>query len=336
MSLWVITAYFNPAGFCSKRENFQRFAERMREHNVYVVEAVYPGESRESRDTRFWRLCRSLDLPAVPVRADSGFVHSWRFTSAVLFQKERLLNVALGRLPADCDKVAWLDCDILFENPNWAEDASKLLDKVPIVQLFDSVRTLEPCGREMFTEAGMIARRGRYWADRVPGPHGYAWAARRELLDKHGFYDRAIVGGGSVIMAQSIFGRTWPREEPRLFTQAHLRDILAWSTAFHLDVQGSVSFVPGAIKHLWHGSIPNRRYMERHEILTRHDFDPVSDIAMDAESCWKWHSDKPELHREVAEYFVERDEDRGVRPVKSVVWRQPDALGRIAEGGGGV
>jgi hypothetical protein len=37
----------------------------------------------------------------------------------VMWQKERLLNLVLPRLPAACTLVAWLDCDLLLPDPDW-------------------------------------------------------------------------------------------------------------------------------------------------------------------------------------------------------------------------
>ena len=45
---------------------------------------------------------------------------------AMLWQKERLLNLALKALPNGCNKVAWLDCDIIFDRPDWVEAAISL------------------------------------------------------------------------------------------------------------------------------------------------------------------------------------------------------------------
>ena len=37
--------------------------------------------------------------------------------------------MALKSLPDGCNKVAWLDCDILFESDDWVERASRALDE---------------------------------------------------------------------------------------------------------------------------------------------------------------------------------------------------------------
>jgi hypothetical protein len=54
----------------------------------------------------------------------------------VMWQKERLLNLAIERVPKSCDKIAWLDCDVVFGNEDWAEQASRSLDTSALIHLF--------------------------------------------------------------------------------------------------------------------------------------------------------------------------------------------------------
>jgi hypothetical protein len=86
-------------------------------------------------------------------------------------------------------------------------------------------------------------------------------------------------------------------------------DIVQWSHRFYGEIQGNVAFVPGAIYHLWHGEIKNRQYGTRLNILKEAEFDPHADISLDADGCWQWNTDKPELHRKVEEYFWSRIEE---------------------------
>src|SRR5690348_10790032 len=92
--LWVVTAYFNPAGFRSKRRNYDLFRDRIAAAGIplVTVECALGG--------------RPFELPHGP---DVRRVHG----RDVMWQKERLLNVAIAGLPAGCRKVAWLDADIL-------------------------------------------------------------------------------------------------------------------------------------------------------------------------------------------------------------------------------
>ena len=114
-NLWAITCYFNPIGYRRRLENYRIFRQRLKLPLV-AVELSFDG---------------AFELR--PVDAD---ILVQLCGPAVLWQKERLLNVALKSLPASCDKVAWLDCDILFENDDWIERAKKALDEFAVVHLF--------------------------------------------------------------------------------------------------------------------------------------------------------------------------------------------------------
>ena len=63
---------------------------------------------------------------------------------AVLWQKERLLNLALQALPRQCRKIAWLDCDVIFGAADWAGLVSELLDRFALAQIFKRVHYLSP------------------------------------------------------------------------------------------------------------------------------------------------------------------------------------------------
>src|SRR5262245_42591250 len=80
--LWAITSYFNPAGYRNRRENYRLFRERLAVPLVTVEWA---------RDGRF---ALGPEDAEVLVQVSGG---------DVLWQKERLLNVALRHLPDDCD-----------------------------------------------------------------------------------------------------------------------------------------------------------------------------------------------------------------------------------------
>jgi len=54
-----------------------------------------------------------------------------------IWQKERLLNIALEHTPKEYTKFCSLDCDIIFQNPSWVIETSKFLDIYPVVQPFE-------------------------------------------------------------------------------------------------------------------------------------------------------------------------------------------------------
>lgn len=302
--LWLVTAYFNPAGYRRKRTNYETFRERV----------VGSGLRLVTIECTFGN--RPFMLPphetVMQVRADH-----------VMWHKERLLNVVLRRLPDECAKVAWIDCDVLFENPAWAVETSRLLDSALIVQPFSvAIRLPKDC--ETYRDEGDVrpsmaavlgsdaraALEGDYAAH---GDTGMAWAARRSLLGRHGLYDACIIGGGDHLIAHAACGAWTAPCLPRLLGngQGYGAHFMRWGERFHREVRGSIAAVPGSVLHLWHGEAEHRRYVERHERLHAFSFDPERDLQIGASGCWQWASDKPDLHAWVAEYFRRRREDGG-------------------------
>jgi hypothetical protein len=142
-----------------------------------------------------------------------------------MWQKERLLNIALTALPESCNKVAWVDCDIIFENSEWPRQASDLLDRALLLQLFSEVHYMPRDLPPTLVDPQMAEARRTSLAyavasglsafecledanQRVYGLYapGFAWAARTEFMKRHSFYDSCIVGGGDRAMASASYG----------------------------------------------------------------------------------------------------------------------------------
>lgn len=194
MSLWAITSFFNPAGFQRRLVNFRIFREALGVPLV-AVELSF-GRPFELRP----------DDADIVVQLHGG---------DVLWQKERLLNIAVEQLPSDCRYVAWVDADVIFADPNWHADACNILERFPSAHLFRASFDLapdypetrdlarcEPAGHSLgFLVGGLghqhlltsevyrFARRGSLRS-------GMAWGARADLVREHGIYDACIIGGG--------------------------------------------------------------------------------------------------------------------------------------------
>ncbi len=302
--LWVVAAYFNPAGFRSRRRNYDVFRGRIEAAGIplVTVECVFGG--------------RAFELPPGPgtiqIRGRD-----------VMWQKERLLNVAIAGLPDDCRKVAWLDADILFENRDWAAEASARLDEFPVVQPFGRAVRLprgaeadDGTGESYAGFAAVYARqphrllRGDFAAH---GHTGFAWAARREVLAGQGLYDACIAGSGDHMMAHAFCGDWASACVERIIGSAngHRRSFTEWCRAVYPRVRARVGHVPGAVLHLWHGEVGDRRYVDRNRELAAFAFDPAADVRVGEGGCWEWASGKPALHRWAADYFGRRREDGG-------------------------
>ncbi len=295
--LWALTSYFNPVGYRRRRANYRAFRERLGVPLVAVELANGAGFELTEDDADVLIQLRDGD---------------------VMWQKERLLNVALSALPASCRKVVWLDCDIVFAEEDWAERVSAVLERFLLVQAFSRVDHLSADGDVMCTrpsaahaiESGLTGS-SQFGLPTLHGPgstnNGLAWAARRELLDEAGFYDTCIVGGGDTAMVAAAHGRF--EIATRSMSEKQEAHYLDWARSFHGMVGGEMSFADGLVSHLWHGDFEGRRYRARHDALKRFGFDPLDDIAYTADGGWRWTTAKPGLHQHVTNYFASRNED---------------------------
>ena len=299
--LWIVTTHFNPAGFRRRSSHGALVRQRLRDSGLRLltVECAFGDQP----------FALAPDPDVLQVRARH-----------VLWQKERLLNLAIASLPAACTKVAWIDGDVLFENPAWAVETSRLLDRVALVQPFTcAVRLPRDAvvyagdGHVLPSIAAVLARdpaRARMADYAVHGDTGMAWAARRSLL-AGGLYDACVAGGGDHLIAHAAAGAWNGPCLPRIFGpgegfRSHFR---RWAEPFHRAVGGAIGVVDGAALHLWHGTAEDRGYVDRHQALQRFGFDPARDLRLGDAGCWEWASDKPELHAWVADYFRRRRED---------------------------
>ncbi|MEM9303871.1 MAG: hypothetical protein AAGE01_17285 [Pseudomonadota bacterium] len=302
--LWGVCAYFNPCGWRTRLRNYQQFQNALG-IPLITVELAY-GHGFE--------LARGDADELIQLRGRD-----------VMWQKERLLNIALEALPASCTAVAWLDADVIFDNDQWWRDTLDALDRFSFVQPFARCTNLTADGRppapgKRLTFEAMSSRyaQGTLPADYFDGPGasrrfqiapGKAWAGRREILDRHGFYDRAIIGSADRFMLQAMAGRMEEIIGYYELNERRADHYRRWAAAFHAETAGSIGHVPGHIQHLWHGDIADRAYTSRHAAFARIDFDPVNDIAINAEGCFEWASDKPDLHAFVWDYLQSRRED---------------------------
>lgn len=303
--LGIVTSYFNPCGFKVRLANFERFVAPILASGIPLVIV----EARFDDDTSGEGL--------LPARYQTVRVQA----RDVMWQKERLLDLGTAWLPGHCTKFAWLDADILFEDPDWAVATSALLETAVVAQPFSDVVRLSrgfTAPREgddsfrsfaaVYAEDPSILRHGKF---ELHGHTGFAWAARRDVFARHGFYDACIAGSGDHMMAHTFAG-DW--ESPcigRIVGRGgrHLAHFRRWSRTIHADIGARLSCVPGRLLHLWHGTMENRRYMQRNKELFELAFDPRADIRISKTGCWEWASEKPELHAWARRYFVERRED---------------------------
>ncbi|SHI08851.1 hypothetical protein [Marivita hallyeonensis] len=321
-SLWVVTSYFNPAKYRQRYENFQTFRKHL-SVPLLVVELERNGA---------FELSSSDADQVIQLTGEDR-----------LWQKENLLNIAISRLPSEVEFVAWVDCDVVFSNPDWPRlTTERLAADSGLVQLFETVHhltketTQSAQSLEDLLKAGPFFSQSSFAAgatdrdafltarvrERDPNrakrstPHprariasGIAWAARRAEIDACGLYEGAILGSGDVLLACAM--RDWL--DGLLDIEYHggcLRaDVNAWAHRLRASVGQSLNVIDNTVCHLWHGDFENRHYRERQTILVEHNYDPSHDIRRAENGTLEWVDPTSALARDVAAYFPMRRED---------------------------
>lgn len=231
----------------------------------------------------------------------------------IIWQKEAALNVLIENLPNEYDKVAWVDADLIFNNDNWLDETSLVLEEYPVAQCFDTLLSLNQAGNSysrIITSVGYSKRNTLPDFSNLFCYHtGCAWAGRREIFQKFKLYHGHITGGGDSLM--TIAFCKWHNHFyiKNYLNKAMIVHLKKWANQIFPHVRGNISYVSGSIDHLWHGEYKNRMYEQRIKLLKDNNFNPETDITISDNGLLEWATDKPRLHDEVREYFWNRKEE---------------------------
>ena len=310
---WSVTSYFNPTGSRRRLANYRAF-RRALDCPLLTVEW--------SHEARFELAPGDAELL---IRIPGG---------DLMWQKERLLNLGIERLPPECRYIAWLDCDVVFDRPDWVAEAVRRLAHAQMVQLYDRVAYLAPTpfddiagvddwsavARD-FERVGSAAARFAGHGGEVPvatddpaaframPSTGFAWAATRDLLRRHPLFDFWIVGGGDSAYVHAAVGTADQVVRRHGLSSGHRGLFVPLAEALAAEVAGRIDFVPGTLLHLWHGEFADRQYRSRHDLLSEHDFDPSRFLRPAASGAWSWADVPATLPPAVRSYFERRNDD---------------------------
>ncbi len=258
-----------------------------------------------------------------------------------LWHKENLINIGISRLPMDWRYVSWVDADLTFLNPSWAQDTIHALQRWDIVQPFSHSINMGPTYHPLFDshrkgvkEQKKVVASWTYCDfNEIPKDgvkrkflkgdgfgqdytitdetghvwhSGFAWAARREAIDTiGGLLDWAILGSADRHMADFLIGfDDW---NPKL-SDGYRASLDIHKARFDL-LKGNHGFTDGLVAHHFHGRLVNRMYMDRWKILFKWGFDPTADIKRDWQGLWQLSGNKPGLRDDIRRYFMARQED---------------------------
>jgi hypothetical protein len=297
--LHVVTAVANPLRWTSRDRLMRDFAAHMQGSGValHVVECAY-GDRAFAFD----------DLP--------GTSHIGVRAHSLVWTKENLLNIGISRLPQDWKYVAWIDADITFRRADWAAETVHALQLHDIVQPWSDCYDLGPNGEHIAHHRSFC----RQYADGAQLGNGaytfahpsYAWAATRGALQQlGGLIESAALGAADHHMALALVGMVELSVHQRM-SAAYRAPLSRWQDRARRHIGGNIGYVPGTIEHSWHGPKASRRYVERWDVLVRHGFDPEADLKRNVWGVLELAGNKPDLRRDMARYFRQRQEDANV------------------------
>jgi hypothetical protein len=294
--LHVVMVVSNPCYFRRRYALARQFMLRMeKESNVrlYVVELCYKKQK--------FILTQKKNPRHLQLRTETPIWH-----------KENMINLGIQKLlPMDWKAVAWIDADIEFESNTWAQDTLKILNgHSDIVQLFSHAVDMdkEELTMSVFNSGGYQHEKGNTYKLGINYWHpGFAWACTRKAYEKmNGLYDQGILGSGDNIMMMSLLGNVH-----KAINDDNTKEYLETAYNFQDRVRTlRFGYVPGVIRHYFHGQKVNRKYRERWQILVDHKYNPLEHLTTNSDGLYvPSKTCPPKLLDDIMTYFQERNED---------------------------
>ncbi len=312
----VICVISNPCNYKRRIILAKIFIEHMlktKNVNLFVVECIYPKLNQT------YQITDSNNPNHLQLTADT-----------ILWTKENMINVAVAKLlPSDYKAFAFLDADLHFMNTNWADDTLKALNSCDILQPFENGYNLNKFNKIDNTSLNkknysicylwlntnnknnMMLKNKDLENIKPEFCHpGWGWAITRTAYEKiGGIYDLGIIGGGDAILANSIMCKNYMKLKSP-FNRCSI-PFLKSLYDYQIKCYGlKVGYISGTVHHYYHGSLENRKYTNRWDILVFNNFNPYLFLTKNESGMYKATKYFPDsLENEIIKYFKERNED---------------------------
>lgn len=255
----ILFVIFNPT--FSKRIIMNYWYTRKNFENqnlpVFTIELVYEGRKPEIDD-------------AVHVRSNS-----------FMFHKENLYRILETHIPKKYTKLAFLDCDLIFNDPEWYNLTSQKLDSFDAVQPFEYANWLDLSYVNVLMTRLPSAKLDHYNSTYHPG---FAWCMKRSFYNEVGFFDFALSGSGDTLSFIAWTKSEWkdnpsvPKALRKKFKEfCNLR-------------KPKIDYVEKVfVNHLFHGGRSNRNYVERHKMLSEDNIDDL--VYKNDDGVYEWKNE---------------------------------------------
>ena len=242
----VCSVFYNAGDFTKPIMNQLYVANILKKSKIphYIIELVYDGQT-----------------PTFDEGENIFHVKS----NSYMFHKENLFNILANKLPSQYTKIVCLDGDVIFEDDNWINRIDEKLNECDVVYPYHEAFVLDPFYDKVMYISKILLDM-RYSEEQGPFSSGYAVGVHRKFFDEIGMYEYAIFGGADKMLLPKFIRRplkinSFNSNKKNEFTEK-LKS---------LDLK--YSYLDGIVYHLYHGSVLDRKYLERHFLLNELNID---------------------------------------------------------------
>lgn len=300
-ALYVIGVVSNPARYNSRYRLAREWIKAMKNTKgvgLCMVESAFGDHMHE-------------------VTEEGASNHHQLRTRSEIWAKESMINLGVKNLlPSNWKYMAWIDCDVFFDDPEWAVKTIHALQKSHVVQPWQDCIDLGPHGTIMETHSSFcsIVGRGQRRQKKPGEPYkfghpGFAWACDRYFWENTGgLLDFAILGSADHHMATALVNEVYTSMHDKM-SSGFKRRCEDWQRKAYRVTQGRVGYVKGLIRHGFHGPKKRRYYRERWQILVDHGYDPDKHLHYDEQGLIQLTPEINQLEDSIRAYNLSRCED---------------------------
>lgn len=181
--LAIVTNYYNPNNNQQRLKNYKLFLEKMHDLNLYTLELNQSISLNKNKNISITN--NSINL---------------------IWQQYRFINILIENLSPKYKWVAWIDCDVIFEDEKWIKKTEKCLKNYLFVQIFDRVHFLNKENKIIETKnscGSLYCKTGSPFGNNSWS--GFAWA-KLDFIKKWKIYDYWMWSSDLALVSYCIVG----------------------------------------------------------------------------------------------------------------------------------
>lgn len=325
----VIAVISNPCRYAARYHHYRQFEKHMKDSGVRLTTVELAQGNRQ------FEVTEAGNPRHVQLRS---FQEVWF--------KENLIDIGISVLPPDAEYIAWIDADVTFNNPFWAEETLHALQRWDVVQCFSHSINMTPDHHPVYDSI----HKGQDNRGKMVVSWMYAWFQLLDRMDIDTGTNYVPDGDGSNVIFRPKkknepyyiwhSGFAWAARKSALKTMGglidwailgsadrHMAEAMTYGVKYNdklspgyrralkqfsdrvAKLNGNFGYVDGLVTHHWHGRLVNRFYLDRWKLLYKHQFDPIEDLSYDDQGLIQLTDSKPGLRDDIRRYFMARNED---------------------------